>query len=579
MANHRVPINVFRSVSAGDADETDTLRRGQVSKRRLLLYAVQRRIESDHPALFAAGDFAANWAALGDALRAQPSAVERVLLYPTVGAWGMRLLRRLQQTAALTEDDTDDAGYLGGVVAVALAAAGRPGEVRVRVRADGTLSLPGWGRFGSLGKARWLTAEVHADATTARLLEDGAIVAGTQWSPTRRLHSVAGGEQIEVLLDDVDPFRSADQLPAEDRLPDDAVAQWQNQVDEAWGLLVEHHPRRAAALSRDVVMMTPLRAKEMGASSSSESFGGIALTPPRHGFGLAETLVHEHQHIKLWALLSLVPLIDLRDERLHYAPWRLDPRPARGLLQGAYAYLGLVQFWEIERRRRNDALTHFEFARWRIAVREVVEVLVRSGSLTDAGHHFVSGMILSLEPLLTTPVPALPAELAEDAAAENRIAWRLRNLRVAPDVLRALTLAWHNGQSCPPIAAQRSEPSPGRRGSWSTGRLRLAHERLRAGGERAVPGATPADVAYARGDDLTAAALYSEAIRSPADPLDAWVGLALIHRRLRSPADLALTGRPELVHALWRTIGPAEAGPKQLAEWVAEGLHPGRLDH
>lgn len=33
------------------------------------------------------------------------------------------------------------------------------------------------------------------------------------------------------------------------------------------------------------------------------------------------------------------------DGQRFYAPWRDDARPVSGLLQGAYAYLGLSRFW------------------------------------------------------------------------------------------------------------------------------------------------------------------------------------------------------------------------------------------
>lgn len=40
--------------------------------------------------------------------------------------------------------------------------------------------------------------------------------------------------------------------------------------------------------------------------------------------------------------------------RRYYAPWRDHPRPAVGLLQGAYAHVGVTEFWW---RRRKSALS------------------------------------------------------------------------------------------------------------------------------------------------------------------------------------------------------------------------------
>ena len=77
----------------------------------------------------------------------------------------------------------------------------------------------------------------------------------------------------------------------------------------------------------------------------------------------------------------------------YYAPWREDPRPLGGLLQGAYAYLGVSGFWREQRRQagyseQGDAL----YARWRAAASLVVDIMLASEGLTSAGREFVTGM-------------------------------------------------------------------------------------------------------------------------------------------------------------------------------------------
>ena len=70
---------------------------------------------------------------------------------------------------------------------------------------------------------------------------------------------------------------------------------------------------------------------------------------------LAVTLVHEFQHIKLGGLLHLAPLHDREPTRRLYAPWRDDPRPLGGLLQGVYAFTGVTDFWRAVRGSRPAA--------------------------------------------------------------------------------------------------------------------------------------------------------------------------------------------------------------------------------
>ena len=40
----------------------------------------------------------------------------------------------------------------------------------------------------------------------------------------------------------------------------------------------------------------------------------------------------------------MIPLMKPCNERV-YAPWRPEPRPVVGLLQGVYAHLGIARFW------------------------------------------------------------------------------------------------------------------------------------------------------------------------------------------------------------------------------------------
>lgn len=60
-------------------------------------------------------------------------------------------------------------------------------------------------------------------------------------------------------------------------------------------------------------------------------------------------MAHELQQLKRSALLDVAALTE-PDDRRCYAPWRDDPRPVSGLLQGAYAFLGVSSFRRTRRR-------------------------------------------------------------------------------------------------------------------------------------------------------------------------------------------------------------------------------------
>jgi HEXXH motif-containing protein len=142
------------------------------------------------------------------------------------------------------------------------------------------------------------------------------------------------------------------------------------------------------------------------------------------------TLAHEVQHLKLSGLLDVVSLTLPDDGHRFYAPWREDPRPINGLLQGAYAYLGVSGFWRQQRHLEDGAagiLAHARFARWRAAAAQVSETLRSSGRLTPAGLEFVHGMTRTLSTWKAEPVPAQALALARHEAEQHLRHWRAAN--------------------------------------------------------------------------------------------------------------------------------------------------------
>jgi uncharacterized protein len=144
--------------------------------------------------------------------------------------------------------------------------------------------------------------------------------------------------------------------------------------------------------------------------------------------------VHEFQHVKLGALLDITELFDPSDtEARHYAPWRPDPRPLEGLMQGTYAHIAVVEFWRGRRLQLTGAAreaAETQFARWRMDTAEAVLQLQKSGSLTPLGARLAEAMGRTLDPWLTDPVGAEAAETARRKAAEHRAGFEER-LRAA----------------------------------------------------------------------------------------------------------------------------------------------------
>jgi HEXXH motif-containing protein len=148
-------------------------------------------------------------------------------------------------------------------------------------------------------------------------------------------------------------------------------------------------------------------------------FGCVGLSPPADHHALALTLAQEAQYAKLGALTDLVMLTRPDDGQRYRAPrcvnpwpqdpwrddpwpddpWREDPQSADGLLQGAYACLGVSGFWRWRGQAEDGAAAtraHWEFTRCHEAAAQATRVLLASGRLTEAGRTVVSGMAATL---------------------------------------------------------------------------------------------------------------------------------------------------------------------------------------
>jgi hypothetical protein len=400
------------------------------------------------------------------------------------------------------------------------------------------------------------------------------------------LLSNVDGVVIEVELDDLDPARSGHGETVAGRHSTGDRAAWQRLLDAAWQVLVRDHPGRAAELSVGLVAIVPIVADHIGSAGSitaRDAFGSMCATRSGTGRTFADSLVHEFQHSKLYALADIVPLHTAGAEPVHYSPWREDPRPMEGLLHGAYSYVGVTDFWDVQRHLLNDDserdYAEFEFCRWSRQVVAAIEVLLGSGLLTDAGTRLVRGMEAATRQWRSAQERPRLRQLADLAIADHRTRWALRNRRPDPKTVGLLADDWRSGVRC--SLDPREVPAtvlPSSRKQPMSERLRLIHRWLQRPGADRVSGHTgitgsgsPADVALLRGDFARAHEGYASRIALSPDDIEAWAGLALCHhapdfRGMDAPI-WAVTEVLSAVHRELRGTGSApDVG--ELAAWL-----------
>lgn len=597
--HHRLSATCFDELThgGGGAAAIAELRAGQRSRLMLLLRALTD-LASSHPQV--PGPLPSPreaWELLIRAERRSPPSVEHLLLHPPAGAWLSRCLRRLRGIVGEGEQETTavplwlETGYLHTVAASAALLAGIDFRIVVGVR-DGGVILPALG-FVDLAGCESPVAEIVADGG-GRAVRVGSHTAplpsdltrdAKGWHPLRRLHGRHPAHPCSPSLDDIDPYRDFLRPTAPTRLSEPEAWRWQQHFDSAWALVAGQSNVDPAGVADCLISVVPARypvRAEPFSASSPEAYGCVLVNSPADSATFAASLIHEAQHIKLSALLDLVPLIRGGMEEIHYAPWRVDPRPLRGLLHGVYAFLGVTAFWQARRHTARDETTpgaDFEFALRRAQTAQGLRTLRAHAELTALGDRFLRGVGDRLAPWLTEPVPEGPLRAAEDLNLDHRLLHRLHHLSVDPGRTGQWARAWRLGRPAPdtpPTTALRaSRTAVAARPALIRLRLRdpagfaLLREKPEERPFDGMDAPLKADLDWAAGDTAAALDGYRDRLAAHPDDLPAWSGLALTVPA--GPAREALRGCPEVVLAVHRALRDPSGGgpdPVALAHWI-----------
>jgi len=567
LSRHRLPLRSIDRLACGGGDDEllTLLSNGQFSSRLVGLRAL---LELASAQQFLLGIDEA-WDLLVTAQQKSPERVREVLLLPQVGVWLADLLRRMRGTMESTEPLWVGVGYLR---CVAVAAAHRCAvEFSLDVPVSrGLISVPSLGIATMPGARPWDVA--RAENISGRLsfsCGDHAVRVpdDENWSPVRRI----GAGAFTPLLDDVEPHRDfrAQQVEPQ-RLAEGDVARWAGGLAEAWTLLGTAHANALSALVSTIVPVPEVNAK-LYSGSSADAYGAVLMSEPPDSAAFAEVLAHEVQHTKLAALATMEPLCAIGGPARHYAPWRDDPRPISGLLQGVYAFLGVADFWRERRVVAASARADFEFAYWCGQTTHTARILRECRELTKLGRRFATVMAARLAQWSPIRVGALPRREARLAAQDHRATWRARHLTPDPVAVGRLADAWLAGEPRPgnPLPPSMLTPRP------TTPPVRTELRRIRlwepagfAEHAATVPTATAADLLHVEGEHEAAARQYAADIAERPHDVPAWIGLGL-----SDPAAGALLRTPEVVLALHaevlRRTGVAP-DPRAIATWAGE---------
>lgn len=609
LAFHRLSAPGVLAIARGDGDGAVVaeLLRAERSRRLLLLRALDDELSRGGPDRQdpSPAPYREAWALLARVQRHAPGAFEEILKCPYTGMWVSLAVRRVRGRPLEDAPQWVVVGHLAALAAAAAARAGLDFSITVPVR-RGLVPLPTLGCAVLPGDEAWAGARVTGRDGRLRItgahgeveVAPGRDRRGPYWLPVRRVDLGSGQAATSLVLEELDPYRTFPRPSGPAPLPAEEAAEWGSLLVRAWDVLLRDDPECAGAMRQGLMSLAPTPARERfrpHSSTAGDAFGAVTASFPDDVAQLAATLVHEFQHTKLGALMHLGPLTSPTTapedpDTLLYAPWRDDPRPLSGLLQGVYAFLGVTRFWRAHRYATDRSLAplaHFEFALWRTQVWSTLNAVREHAQLTPLGRCLVECLRERCAEWMADKVPATELRLARDVAADHLARWRGHHLRPPAAAVEQAVRAWRRGDAHPPAAlADRPVLVPDTEVRFLDTAAVLARHRLsdptgawrrtaaRDEGEAgSVAGAATADVLLVCGDRAAARDAFVARLSGKEASVAAWSGLgrALAGDRGHTAAARLLRRFPERARVVQETLvattGEA-ADPVRLAAWL-----------
>jgi HEXXH motif-containing protein len=591
LRTHRLPETAFAALAAagGNSDVIHLLCEAQQSKHTMLLHAIAGAAGSADPADPGVAAFRAGYELLTRIQVTDPVAWTWLIGLPHIGGWANDGLIRLDQGTP------PDFAYLASAAASGAVRAGVPFELDVPVR-DGHALLPGLGRIvvsretGAGRGPAWIRLRYDGSQLAAGddvVLSQAALAPDyglgqpvPHWRGTPAVHTEAGGLSWDVLLVTDDPYLDRYTLPMSAGLDAGQLEEWRQRAGSAFEVLVRQHRWAAGPVAAGVAVIVPLTPHsetDLITATSPAAFGAIATSWPPDAVTLAETLVHEFQHVKLCGLLDLVALAESGGDKV-YAPWRRDPRPAGGLLQGIYAHVGIVRFWAAQRHVETEPddiiRAHAQFARWRPTITAAVDTLRRTGRLTAEGEQFTELLRAEGQRFAAEPVPDDALRVAREASLDHWLTWQLQHVAVDEPGAASLADAYRAGEPFPGSGLPGTWIAEDVRKLGSSVRSRLLNMRYLEPARyrelldgQTLP-LTEADRLLLSRATEDAVRGYRDLISGSTDPQpEAWVGLALaLHQLPASPLADAFADRLPVLFEVRGCLG-AGCDPLDLAGW------------
>lgn len=173
-------------------------------------------------------------------------------------------------------------------------------------------------------------------------------------------------------------------------------------VEQAHDLLQAVWPEAAAATRRFLhSLVVQPAAPDHTTSITLDFLQGTLIASLRDPVQVADAMVHEGSHARLALLLRSDPLVLDDGVARHPSPWRSDPRPLKGVINGVHAFLNVALFYRrlAERRPEMTDLATDLYEAQRDKVREAWARCAAVAQPTPLGRIFLDELALEVERL------------------------------------------------------------------------------------------------------------------------------------------------------------------------------------
>jgi HEXXH motif-containing protein len=175
-------------------------------------------------------------------------------------------------------------------------------------------------------------------------------------------------------------------------------------VARSLALIARHAPaaHEQVRAGLRVIALKPRRAGDYSNLTFSHLPGALAVSVIPEPHELADSIVHEVHHDRLFALEEIAPFFDGAGAReamecRHYSPWRSDPRALHGIFHGLFVYCAVARFWLGVLREGASAPALSDYVRDRV-VRHPLQLeigaraIARRARLTEHGERIFAGI-------------------------------------------------------------------------------------------------------------------------------------------------------------------------------------------